>query len=90
LVSPSVVFADEPTAALDRATGRSTMAVLTAACRDASAALLVVTHDPEVAQCCDRVVHMRDGRISEVESNPAVRRDLTAAHTAAHAAAVTR
>jgi putative ABC transport system ATP-binding protein len=90
VVSPSVVFADEPTAALDRATGRSTMAVLTAACRDASAALLVVTHDPEVAQCCDRVVHMRDGRISEVESNPAVRRDLTAAHTAAHAAAVTR
>lgn len=70
VVAPSVVFADEPTAALDRSTGRSTMGVLTAACRDAAAALLVVTHDPEVARTCDRVVHMRDGRVLEVESSP--------------------
>lgn len=66
VVSPTVVFADEPTAALDRATGRSTMTVLTEACRRARAALLVVTHDPEVAEACDRVVRMRDGRILDV------------------------
>jgi putative ABC transport system ATP-binding protein len=66
VVSPSVVFADEPTAALDRATGQSTMAVLTEACRRAHAALLVVTHDPEVAATCDRVVRMRDGRVLDV------------------------
>jgi putative ABC transport system ATP-binding protein len=66
VVAPSVVFADEPTAALDRATGQSTMAVLTQACRRANAALLVVTHDPEVAQTCDRVVRMRDGRVLDV------------------------
>lgn len=67
VVSPSVVFADEPTAALDQATGQSTMRVLTDACRDAGAALLVVTHDPEVAAVSDRVVHMRDGRVLDVE-----------------------
>jgi putative ABC transport system ATP-binding protein len=67
VVSPSVVFADEPTAALDRATGASTMSVLTEACRQADAALLVVTHDPEVAAACDRVVHMRDGQVLEIE-----------------------
>lgn len=70
VVRPSVVFADEPTAALDRATGRATMAVLTDACRDAGSALLVVTHDPEVAQACDRAVTMRDGRILSIEHRP--------------------
>jgi putative ABC transport system ATP-binding protein len=71
VVRPSVVFADEPTAALDRATGRATMAVLTDTCRDAGSALLVVTHDPEVAQSCDRAVTMRDGRILSIEQRPA-------------------
>ncbi len=70
VVRPSVVFADEPTAALDRATGRATMAVLTDACRDAGSALLVVTHDPEVARACDRAVMMRDGRILSIEQRP--------------------
>lgn len=67
VVSPTVVFADEPTAALDQATGEATMRVLTSACRDAGAALLVVTHDPDVAAACDRIVHMRDGRVLQVE-----------------------
>lgn len=67
VVAPSVVFADEPTAALDRATGESTMSVLTGTCREANAALLVVTHDPEVATTCDRIIHMRDGQVLEIE-----------------------
>jgi putative ABC transport system ATP-binding protein len=62
-----VVFADEPTAALDRATARSTMAVLTDACRSAGSALLVVSHDPEVAEVCDRAVTMSDGRIVSID-----------------------
>ena len=67
VVQPTVVFADEPTAALDRSTGAATMSVLTDACRDAGAALLVVTHDPEVAASADRIVHMRDGRVLHTE-----------------------
>ena len=63
VVKPTVVFADEPTAALDRATGKATVELLVRATRAASAGLLIVTHDPEVGAACDRVVHIRDGRL---------------------------
>lgn len=63
--SPVVVFADEPTGALDRRTGGDTMRLLVAATRDRRAALLVVTHDPEVAAFCHRSVEVRDGRLAE-------------------------
>jgi putative ABC transport system ATP-binding protein len=59
----SVVFADEPTGALDQATGADTMRLLTGATRANGAALLVVTHDNQVAASCDRTVHMRDGHV---------------------------
>ncbi len=60
---PRAVFADEPTAALDRATGHEVVDVLVEACRASGAALLVVTHDPEVAAACDRTLHLRDGAV---------------------------
>ncbi|MFG3259387.1 ABC transporter ATP-binding protein [Streptomyces sp. NPDC048172] len=58
-----VVFADEPTGALDQATGQDVIALLTRVTRDQNAALVVVTHDATVAGWCDRTAHMRDGRI---------------------------
>lgn len=66
---PRAVFADEPTAALDRATGQEVVALLVRACRSSGAALLVVTHDPEVAAACDRTVHLRDGALVAEERN---------------------
>jgi len=60
--SPAVVVADEPTGALDQATGAEVMQVLVGATRAAGAALVVVTHDPGVAAWCHRTLHMRDGR----------------------------
>jgi putative ABC transport system ATP-binding protein len=62
-VRPTVVFADEPTAALDRATGLATVELLVHTTRVGGAGLLVVTHDPEVSRACDRVVDIRDGLI---------------------------
>ncbi|MFJ2518098.1 ABC transporter ATP-binding protein [Cellulosimicrobium cellulans] len=62
--SPGVVFADEPTGALDQSTGAEVLDVLTRATRDSGAALVVVTHDAGVARHCSRTVTMRDGRIS--------------------------
>lgn len=62
---PGVVFADEPTGALDQATGRSVLEVLTHACHDAGAALVMVTHDPSIASACERTIAMRDGRIQQ-------------------------
>ncbi|MEU4824643.1 ABC transporter ATP-binding protein [Actinomadura sp. NPDC023710] len=60
---PAVVFADEPTGALDQATGHDTMRLLVDATKHNGASLVVVTHDPSVAAWCDRVVEVRDGRI---------------------------
>ena len=61
--SPAVVFADEPTGALDLATGHEVMQLLTTTCRMSGATLVVVTHDPQVAAWCERLVEIRDGRI---------------------------
>jgi putative ABC transport system ATP-binding protein len=58
-----VIFADEPTGALDQATGHETMRILVEATKHNGASLVVVTHDPEVARWCDRVVEVRDGMI---------------------------
>lgn len=60
---PKVVFADEPTGALDQSTGADVMRILVEAVTAAGAALVVVTHDPLVARACRRTVTMRDGRI---------------------------
>ncbi|MEV0194084.1 ABC transporter ATP-binding protein [Kitasatospora purpeofusca] len=62
---PDVVFADEPTGALDQATSEEVIAVLTQVTREQGASLVMVTHDPDVAARCDRVLHVRDGRIGE-------------------------
>ncbi|MEY9996142.1 putative ABC transport system ATP-binding protein [Streptomyces sp. V4I8] len=63
-VEPDVVFADEPTGALDQRTGTEVIQLLTFATRDTGAALVTVTHDADVAAHCDRVLQVRDGRIS--------------------------
>jgi putative ABC transport system ATP-binding protein len=63
--APLVVFADEPTGALDSATSAEVMTALLASTVGAGRALVVVTHDEEVAARCGRVLHMRDGVIAE-------------------------
>lgn len=64
--SPSVVFADEPTGALDSRTSAEVMDVLTGATRTVGAALVVVTHDSDAAAWCGRTVQVRDGRAETV------------------------
>ena len=63
VASPGVVFADEPTGALDQGTSADVMRHLTGVTRQSGSSLVVVTHDVEVAQWCGRVVRMRDGRV---------------------------
>lgn len=63
IAAPGVIFADEPTGALDQETGHEVLSVLTNATRETSSALVVVTHDTGVAAWCSRTVHMRDGSI---------------------------
>jgi putative ABC transport system ATP-binding protein len=61
---PRVVFADEPTGALDSLAGEQVMELLVSASKDQGAAVLIVTHDVRVAAYADREVIVRDGRIA--------------------------
>jgi len=72
LVGPrSVLLADEPTGALDEATGESILKLLRTRC-DAGAAALMVTHEPAFAAWADRVVRLRDGRVESISERSKV------------------
>ena len=60
---PAVVFADEPTGALDQATGHEVMQILTTTAAMTGTTLVVVTHDAQVAAWCRRLVEIRDAMI---------------------------
>lgn len=62
---PGIVFADEPTGALDSASGELVMAELDRIAHDPGRGVLMVTHDPSVAAACDRVMFMLDGIVVE-------------------------
>jgi putative ABC transport system ATP-binding protein len=64
VAEPTVLFADEPTGALDSLTGEHVMELLTAAARDAGTTVVLVTHEPRVAAYADREVIVRDGRVT--------------------------
>ncbi|MEX5707967.1 ABC transporter ATP-binding protein [Parafrankia sp. FMc6] len=63
---PKVIFADEPTGALDSMNGEQVMRLLTQATRESAAALVLVTHEPRVAAYSDREIVVRDGRTRPV------------------------
>jgi putative ABC transport system ATP-binding protein len=77
-IEPAVVFADEPTGALDQTTGREVMGILMQAAHDCGAAVIVVTHDVNVAGFCSRMVTMSDGRLSQAEPHREKRGQRTA------------
>ena len=60
---PALVFADEPTGNLDATTGAAIMDLLFVRHAELAATLFVITHDPNLADRCDRVIEMADGRI---------------------------
>jgi putative ABC transport system ATP-binding protein len=61
--NPSIILADEPTAALDGENGRAIMKILAEIAKERGHAVLIVTHDPRLLPFADRVVHIEDGRI---------------------------
>ena len=61
---PDLIFADEPTGNLDAATGHEIVDLLFARRAETGATLLVITHDPELAEHCARVLTLGDGRIA--------------------------
>ncbi|GAA3525157.1 hypothetical protein GCM10022234_22650 [Aeromicrobium panaciterrae] len=65
--NPQVVLADEPTASLDSGAARSAIQLLVETVRERNAAAVVVTHDPEIARRCDRLVELHGGALTSVE-----------------------
>ena len=65
--NPSIILADEPTAALDGENGRAIMQILADIAKERGHAVLIVTHDPRLLPFADRVVHIEDGRITGEE-----------------------
>ena len=65
VTSPAVIFADEPTGALDQATGHEVMQMLSAVVQRTGAALVMVTHDAQVADWMERRIEIRDGIIHD-------------------------
>lgn len=59
----AILFADEPTGNLDAATGAMIIDLLFARQKETGATLVIITHDLALAERCDRIIEMRDGRI---------------------------
>ncbi len=70
VVEPRVVLADEPTGALDSATGAEVMELFRSLVREQSMTVIVVTHEADIAAHTDRTVRMLDGRIVEDVQHP--------------------
>ena len=60
---PAIVFADEPTGDLDKKTADDVMNLLRQLNREHGQTFVIVTHDERLAERCDRIVHVVDGRV---------------------------
>jgi putative ABC transport system ATP-binding protein len=78
ITRPDVVFADEPTGALDLRTGQALLSYLRTNSRETGQTIVLVTHDPLAASYADRVVVLADGRLADDLQHPTADDVLTA------------
>ena len=69
ITHPQIILADEPTGALDSKTSVEVMDLLGQLNREEGVTLIVVTHESGVANCTDKIIHIKDGIIGEIEMN---------------------
>ena len=67
--NPKILLCDEPTGALDYNTGKSILKLLQDSCRQTGKTVIVITHNQAITQMADRIVHMKNGKISKMEQN---------------------
>jgi len=69
ITHPQIILADEPTGALDSKTSVEVMELLGQLNREEGVTIIVVTHESGVANCTNRIIHIKDGIIGEIEEN---------------------
>lgn len=67
--NPKLLLCDEPTGALDYVTGKSILKLLQDTCRQKGMTVLVITHNTALTPMADRVIHIRNGKVSKIEDN---------------------
>lgn len=67
--NPEIVFADEPTAALDKVSGMRVVQLLRDLGRERGTTTVMVTHDPRILELADRIVHLQDGTLVEHDAS---------------------
>ena len=72
--NPDVLLCDEPTGALDSSTGIKVLEALERANRELGTTTVIITHNADIAGMADRVIHLSDGRISEITKNAVKKR----------------
>ncbi len=78
VVNPEIIFADEPTGNLDSNTSQEVMELMQKVVREKQQTLVMVTHDNHLASFADRIFHIIDGKIVQIEDNRAKRSGLRA------------
>lgn len=67
---PSLLLCDEPTGALDKATGQQILQLLLEQNKALSTTVIVITHNPSIANIANKVISIKDGKIESIELNP--------------------
>ena len=67
--NPKLLLCDEPTGALDYNTGKSILKLLQNMCREHGMTVIVITHNQAIAPMADRLIHIKNGRVSAMELN---------------------
>ncbi|MCG9892173.1 MAG: DevA family ABC transporter ATP-binding protein [Thermosynechococcaceae cyanobacterium MS004] len=68
---PKIVLADEPTAALDKQSGRDVVEIMQRLAKQQGCTILIVTHDNRILDVADRVINMEDGHLTALDAVPA-------------------
>ena len=68
--NPKLLLCDEPTGALDYVTGKAILKLLQDTCRRKKMTVIVITHNTALTPMADRVIHIKNGRVSKIATNP--------------------
>ena len=68
--NPKLLLCDEPTGALDYVTGKNILKLLQDTCRNTGKTVIVITHNSAIAPMADRIIRIKNGRVSDMSLNP--------------------